>query len=101
MSMTVENLVGLHVTDDAAYQKYREGMLPILAKYGGSFRYDFRVGETLHAETPEPINRLFVICFPDQKAKEEFFSNTEYLAVRKQFFEPAVAAVTILADYER
>ncbi len=97
----IENLVGLEVTDEAAYQKYREGMLPILARYGGGFRYDFRIAETLKSEVDAKINRLFMIHFPDRASKDGFFGDAEYLAVRREFFEPAVAAVTILAEYER
>jgi len=39
--------------------------------------------------------------FPNRRAKERFFADTEYLAVREKWFEPSVAAVTILAEYER
>ena len=30
-------LMGLEVTDDASYARYRAGMTPILESYGGSF----------------------------------------------------------------
>ena len=45
--MAVERLVGLWVEDPDMYQKYREGMLPILKNYGGGFGYDFQVSEVL------------------------------------------------------
>ena len=69
-----EHLVGLHVTDDESYSRYRAGMTPILAEFGGVFRYDFRGGEVLKSETPEPINRVFVLSFPSQDAAERFFA---------------------------
>jgi len=98
---THEILVGLNVLDDAGYRRYREGMTPLLEACGGSFRYDFRVSEVLKSETGEPINRLFVIVFPDITTKERFFSDPEYLAIRARHFEPAVREVTRIASYDR
>ena len=99
--MTLENLVGLHVTDDAAYTRYRAAMTPILHAHGGDFRADFRIGETLRSPAGHPINRLFVITFPDRARKEAFFAHPDYLAARERHFAPAVAGVTVLAEYER
>lgn len=96
---THETLVGLHVTDDEGYRRYRAGMTPILRAHGGRFRYDFRVSEVLIGETPEPINRVFVIAFPNAEAQRAFFSDPAYLAVRKCHFDPSVAAITRIAVY--
>ena len=98
--MPYENLVGLDVADDAVYQSYREAMLPILTRYGGGFRYDFRVSELLKSETNSEINRVFIIHFPDRAAKEAFFADADYLEARATYFEPSVATVTILSEYE-
>jgi uncharacterized protein (DUF1330 family) len=100
-STTHESLVGLYVTDEASYQRYRAGMTPLLQACGGHFRYDLRVSEVLRSETPEPINRVFVIAFPSAEVMKRFFANPEYLAVRKQHFEPAVKGVTRIAAYDR
>ena len=94
-----ELLIGLHVTDDDMYTRYREGMTPILHKYGGSFRYDFRISQVLKAETNDQINRLFIISFPDAEAKDGFFANEEYQKVKLEFFEPSVRSVQVLAEY--
>jgi uncharacterized protein (DUF1330 family) len=56
--MRVERLVGLYVTDEEMYKKYREGMLPILEAFGGGFSYDFKVSEVLKSEVKEKINRF-------------------------------------------
>ncbi len=96
-----EILIGLHVTDDDAYTRYREGMMPILEEYGGSFRYDFRISEVLRSETSDAINRLFVISFPDAQTKNAFFADEAYAKIRREFFEPAVQTVTTLAEYDR
>ena len=98
---TYEILVGLCVTDDRKYNQYRAAMTPILQQYGGSFRYDFVVAEVLKSEAGEPINRLFIITFPDEQAKEAFFADQRYVSVRAEFFEPAVGAVTSIAQYVR
>lgn len=97
--MAFERLVGLEVTDDASYQKYREGMTPILHRYGGGFGYDFKISEVLKSRTDAPINRVFTIYFPDEEAGKAFFSDPEYLQVRKKFFDPAVANTTLMAAF--
>jgi uncharacterized protein (DUF1330 family) len=99
--MAYEMLMGLNVIDDAAYQAYREAMMPILEDHGGGFGYDFRVSEVLKSATDAPINRVFTIHFPDENSKNAFFSNAEYLEVRQRLFEAAVTESTMIAKYER
>ena len=82
--MAFERLVGLFVTDDELYQKYRDSMYPILKAYGGAFGYDFRVAEVLKSEVEEPINRVFTISFEDEKLMNTFFADEKYLQVRKR-----------------
>ena len=77
--MAIERLIGLNVTDDELYQKYRKAIYPILESYGGGFGYDFIVSEVLKNESGNPINRLFTIYFESNEAMESFFSNEEYL----------------------
>lgn len=96
---TFELLIGLNVTDEETYRRYRAGMTPILAAHGGSFRYDFRIGETLRSETSDTINRVFVLRFPDQATSERFFSNEGYKQVRATFFDASVASVTQIAKF--
>jgi len=94
-----EILVGLHVNDDAGYQRYRDGMTPLLEACGGTFRYDFRVSEMLQGNSEKPINRLFLISFPDLETKTAFFSDPAYLAVRGEHFDAAVDAVERIAEF--
>ncbi|MCB1169224.1 MAG: DUF1330 domain-containing protein [Leptospiraceae bacterium] len=96
----VEDLVGILVTDETLYDRYREGMLPILKRMGGYFRYDARVQDALKSPAEHTINRIFVIGFPDAKTRDAFFSNPDYLMVRKEFFENSVSAVCRLARYQ-
>jgi uncharacterized protein (DUF1330 family) len=94
-------IVGLDVRDDTLYQRYRDGMTPILSRYGGEFGYDFVVSRVLKSETSAPINRLFMLVFPDKSARDGFFADPAYRAVRAEFFEPAVGAVTEIASFEQ
>ncbi|XDD53470.1 DUF1330 domain-containing protein [Leptospira sp. WS4.C2] len=96
-----ETVVGLKVSDDELYTQYRKAMTPLLLKYEGGFRYDFKIQETLITEDPKPINRLFLIFFKNKELKDLFFKDPEYLKIRETFFIPSVEATTILAEYER
>ena len=99
--MRHEILVGLHVSDDTSYQAYRDGMTPMLEERGGFFRYDFRVAEMLKGKSDQPINRLFLISFPDRETKDAFFADSDYLAVRAAHFDGAVDSVELIAEFDQ
>ena len=94
-----EILVGLHVSDDKIYDKYRAGMTPILKEHGGYFRYDFRVSEMLAGDAQDPYNRVFVLSFPDKDTKERFFSNDAYKKVRSTYFDASVISGGAIASF--
>ena len=93
-------LLGLEVSDEPLYQRYREKMTPILQRYGGSFGYDFVVSRVLKSEAETPMNRVFTIAFPDRKSADRFFEDPEYRSVRATFFEPAVRSLTKIAAFD-
>jgi uncharacterized protein (DUF1330 family) len=93
-------LVGLNVVENAEYAVYRKKMTPILERYGGGFRYDFSVSETLRSETDKKINRIFIIYFPDAETQKLFFEDSDYLAVKNEHFEASVSSTTIIAEFE-
>lgn len=99
--MAFELLVGLNVVNEDNYQKYREGTLPLLTACGGYFRYDFAVSRVLKGEARHPINRVFVVAYPDHDTQVRLFKDPAYLRVREAFFTPSVAGATRLAEYER
>ena len=99
--MAFEMLVGLNVVDDASYITYRQKMTPILEEFGGGFRYDFKISEVLKSEADSPINRVFIIYFPNELAKNAFFSDAQYLKVRQNYFDKSVTSTIILASYDR
>ena len=98
--MSYNLLIGLRVSDEAGYQAYRDAMRPILEQYDGGFSYDFRVSDVLQSKADHEINRVFIIHFPNKSARESFFSDPAYKAVRKAHFEPAIAGSTVLATFE-
>ena len=91
-----ETLVAVKLRDEAGYAEYRARMTPLLEAHGGRFVLDVRVAEVLRAPDDADFDRLFSIRFPDEDAREAFFSNPEYVAIRKQHFEPSVSATTLL-----
>jgi len=99
--MSYEMMVGLQIKDDDNYNLYREAMIPLLETYGGGFRYDFKVSETLKNEENRPINRVFAIYFKDKENMDLFFSNSKYLSIKSKFFEVSVEATTIISEYIR
>ncbi len=76
-------------------------MLPLLKKYGGGFGYDFKVSEVLKSEVNQPINRVFTIYFKDEATMNRFFSDEEYISIKKAYFEKAVATVVEIAKYQK
>ena len=97
--MSYEMAVGLVVTDQESYAQYRSEMRPLLEDAGGEFRYDFEVARVLHSEGDAEINRAFVLRFPSQSSKERFFADSRYLEIRRRFFDPAVKARVLIAEY--
>ncbi len=93
-------VVGLDVQDDALYTKYRAGLMPILKEYGGFFEYDFVVSKVLKSKGEERINRVFTISFPNRDSQTRFFEDERYLRVRSERFEPSVASMTSIAEYD-
>jgi len=99
--MTFERIMGIHVTDDEEYRKYREGMLPILHSFGGSFGFDFKISKVLLSKTDDKINRVFTIDFPSKEIMDSFFSDPEYLSVQKKHFTKSVSSKTIISMHEK
>lgn len=99
--MSFERIMGIYVTDDDEYQNYREGMLPILHSFGGSFGFDFKVSEVLKSKTNDPINRVFTLEFSNRQVMEEFFSNPNYIEVKNKHFKNSVQSVTTISMHEK
>ena len=92
--------VGLEVRDDRSYAAYRARITPLLERRGGSFVHDLVVGRVLRSSGSAAMNRVFMIAFPDRATREAFFADPGYRQARAEFFEPAVASVDYLAEYD-
>jgi len=99
--MSYEMVVGLYITNDEVYTSYREAMKPILEKFGGGFRYDFKTSDVLKNEEGRPINRVFTIHCRDKVSMDEFFSHPDYLVAKEKFFLNSVSETTIISEYSR
>lgn len=99
--MVHELMVGLHVTDAAGYQRYREEMASLLAAHGGGFRYDFTIAEVLRSASEHPVNRVFAIYFADRERMQAFFAHPDYLAIKARWFTRSVGGTTIFGGYDR
>ena len=97
--MAFEMTVGLFVVDHERYADYRSAIAPLLEGSGARFRYDFEVARTLKTEGSHDINRIFVIQFPDRTTKERFFKDPRYVEINARFFQKAVRATAIIAEY--
>ena len=98
--MPYEMAVGLLVVDQESYSQYRQEMRALLEDAGGAFRYDFEVARVLRSEDGgAEINRAFVLQFPNKSSKERFFADPRYIEIRRRFFDPAVKARVLIAEY--
>ena len=96
----IEILVALDVTDNDGYQAYRDAMSPLLKRMGGGFCYDFTIAKTLKSAAEHPINRVFVIFFPDGEERDRFFADETYREIKNRLFETSVKGTTIIGEYE-
>ena len=96
----IEILVGLDVADNDGYQAYRDAMSPLLERMGGGFRYDFTIAETLKSTAGHPINRIFIIYFPNGQTRDRFFGDETYREIKKRLFESSVKDTTIIGEWE-
>lgn len=92
-------LMALQVDDQRLYTEYRAKMTPLLLASGGAFGVDLEVSRVLKAPVQGAFNRVFSIGFPSRAASAAFFADPAYLAVRAQYFEPAVSRVATLAEW--
>lgn len=95
----IDTFVGLHVTDDASYREYRDGVKPLLEAHGGTLHDDCRIEESRRA-VEHPMNRLFIISFPDANAKRAFFENESFRQMHARYFDPERQGITTVAHYE-
>ena len=74
-------IVDIEVTNPEAYEKYREQVPSLVAKYGG--KYLTRGGEMEMLEGDWTPKRLVVIEFPSFQRAKEFYESEEYAPVKE------------------
>ena len=97
--MSYEMTVGLVVTDQDSYARYRSEMRPLLEEAGGAFQYDFDVARTLSGDGAEEVNRLFVLRFPSESNKDRFFADPRYVEIKSRLFDPAVKQRVFISEH--
>lgn len=80
MSPVVFNV---NILDPETYAAYRVRIGPILERYGATVRAEFEVASTINSSTAEDkVNRLIVFILPSHDARDRFFTDGQYLAVK-------------------
>ena len=78
-------LANIEVTDPAAYEDYRKGVLATITKYGG--RFIARGGAVQHLEGAFVPKRVVIVEFPSMAAAKTWYASPEYaplLALRQR-----------------
>ncbi len=78
--MTAYVVANVEVTDQAAYEEYRQRVPAVIAAYGG--RYLVRGGASEVLEGSWHLNRCVVLEFPDMAALKAFWTSPEYRVLR-------------------
>jgi len=99
--MAYERIMGIYVSDAEEYQRYREGMTPLLHACGGAFGFDFEVSKVVQSKTEDKINRVFTIDFPSKEVMDAFFISPEYVAVQQRHFVSSVESKTVISMHEK
>lgn len=66
----------IQITDPEGFERYREAVPPIVARYGGRYLIRGGAAETLEGEWTVP--RLVVLEFADRDAAKRFYRSPEY-----------------------
>ena len=98
--MAFERVAALSIVDQDVYAEYRTAIRPLLDELGADFRFDFAVSQVLRGDDAKHTNRVFVLRFPDRAAKVRFFGDPRYAKIKQHLFDPSVASIVVIAEYE-
>jgi uncharacterized protein (DUF1330 family) len=88
-------IADIEVRDAATFDRYRQEVAPMIARFGG--RYLVRGGEIRELEGHLGFKRLVILEFPSPEAAMRFYDSEEYrplLELRKASAASSVALVT-------
>ena len=69
-------IANIDVTDPAGFERYREAVPPVIARFGG--RYLVRGGEVQAVEGAMPLKRLVILEFPTLDQARAFYDSADY-----------------------
>jgi uncharacterized protein (DUF1330 family) len=92
--MSAYIFASIEITDQEAFEDYRQRVAPIIAAYGG--RYLVRGGSVQGLEGDMPASRLVIVEFPDMARLKAFYNSAEYqpvLAIRQRAARSCLLAI--------
>ena len=96
--MTAYLIASLDIHDPATYQRYREQVSPLIARFGG--RYLVRGGEIETKEGDLSLKRLIILEFPDMPTAQAFYDSPEYQPVMQLRLQSATSSVALVPGYD-
>ncbi len=91
-------IANLDIHDQPTFQRYREEVVPLIAKYGG--RYIIRGGEVDTLEGHLGLKRLIVLEFPSVEAARAFYESPEYQPVKAVRLQSTTSDVALVVGYD-
>ena len=74
-------VIDIEVTDPERYGRYRDAVVPVIERFGGSFLV--RGGQIEPFEGPYSGHRLVILEFPTREKARAFWDSPEYGEVKK------------------
>lgn len=96
--MSAYLIVDIEVTDPAAYEEYKAGVPPLVARHGGE--YLVRGGQPEAIEGDWRPSRIVLFRFPDRRAIHAFLNDPDYAelkAIRERATRSRIVAVDGIA----
>ncbi len=78
----------LKITDEEKYKAYRNKIKPLMDRLSIVVLKEYRISKVVHSNANEDqVNMLAMFGFPNDDAKNEFFSSDIYQSAKKLFSE--------------
>lgn len=87
-------IVDIDVRDQKEFDRYRELVPPVIAKFGG--RYLVKAGKLQPLEGDFGLKRLVIIEFPTMDAAREFYNSAEYAPLLKLRLDSAPSKMVLV-----
>ena len=92
--MTVYAICQLRIHDQAPYERYVDGFMPVLSQYGG--RLVVADGEPHVVEGPWDGDRVVVLAFDDRDAFTTWLNSPEYQAIVQDRWDAAETTILLV-----